>query len=172
MISGLPKYRDCRASCLSGQARAVLHDMAVMFRNEAVLQDTAQDMMTQKVLQTISDIGVVQYRDGPRTVSASIPVPANKMEMLKQHCQKVWSVFRAFFESNFPGHEVVNCYAALDLEADLTWSQRREFIYALARHEDLPEADVWLRPQSMEPGTQITPLTMHGIHIQGHVLKN
>ena len=131
--------------------------MAVMFRDEAVLQDTARNTMTQKVLQTISDIGIIQYRDGPRTVSASIPVPANKMEMLKQSCQKVWAVFNSFFESNFPGHEVVNCYAALDLEADLTWAQRKDFIYALARHEDLPEADVWLETQPMKHGTQLIP---------------
>ena len=68
-----------------------------------------------------------------------MPEPAE----LEALAEESWKLSESCMRATFPAHEQINAHAALNLEAKLSWAQRKELVYALAVHEGLPKDDLW-----------------------------
>ena len=117
-----------------------------MFRRRGVLEESAEGLLTQKALRYVRDIGPITWWDSGRQVVGAFTAPS--MQELEGLAEQIFLMAQSGMAAAFPAHEHVNAYAALDLEARLTWPQRRELVHALAVHEGLPKEDLWLLRES------------------------
>lgn len=62
---------------------------------------------------------------------------------LESHSLAIHDLAAKFFKTQFPDHEHTNSFAALDLEAELSWSQRKTLVHALAVQEGIPKDELW-----------------------------
>ena len=132
------------------QAHRILHDADVLFRQGGAFLSDAAGLVTQKAIQALQKLKVIRYVVGfghaRKEQAASVPLPP--LDQLfgpaeQQAAQDIFQVFKGFFEVNFPYYEIVNCYSCFDLEATLSWSQRKDLLAALAVHEGLAPEMCW-----------------------------
>jgi hypothetical protein len=120
----------------------VLNDLDILFLKGGVFQSDATGLVTQKALAIIRGIGTVKFWSGygstKREIAATIPMPDFHDGVIdattREDAARVYNVFKSFFDANFPAHELTNCYSCLDLEASLTWTQRRALLKPLCEH--------------------------------------
>ena len=126
------------------QAIDVMHKMQVMFKDGGVFHDSGSDLLTQKAMAAAKGIGIVKYTDGRREVACAIPVPETGVSQnIKQNCRVIFEVFESYMRANFPAHEIINAFSALDPAAPLAVSQRKKLIEALATHEGVCASQLW-----------------------------
>ena len=143
---------QCHRGCnTSPKALSILHDAEVLFARGGAFLPEAVGLVTQKVVSALKQVPVVKYYVGfgpsRRLCAAAVPLPETG-ELFgpaeKQAAQDVYAVFKSFFDVNFPNYELTNCYSCLDLESDISWSQREALLRAIAVHEGLPPDACWL----------------------------
>lgn len=123
--------------------------MSVLFERGGVFLPDAVGLATQKVFQFLKRLGVVRYFVGAgatrREVAATVPVPSSldQDEIAQQDAKQVHSIFKSFFDVNFPMYELTNCYSCFDLDAPLSWSQREKLFKSIALHESLDADESW-----------------------------
>ena len=127
--------------------------MEYFFEKGAVfLPDAAKDTVTQTVASTLREIGVVKFlgsrHPGARGArperAASVWDPSEgDLTKSKEVATKIFQVFKAYFDSNFPAHEYSNCFAWMDLSNSLTLDQRGHLVKAIAQHNMLDAESTW-----------------------------
>ena len=65
------------------------------------------------------------------------------MNVLKDFSRSLYDLMSASFEAFFPNHDHVNAFAALDLEAGLTWPDRKNLVEVLASYEKVCKTQLW-----------------------------
>ena len=124
----------------------------MLFLKGGVFQSDATGLVTQKALTILRNVGVVKYWSGNgssrREIAATIPTPDLDGvlidEATREDASRIYSAFKSYFDVNFPMHELTNCFSCLNLEATLTWAQRRGLLNAMADHESLSSDECWL----------------------------
>ena len=127
--------------CHPEQVLEAVHTMRVMFLKHGVLAAAGKDTLTQKALQIMQDTGVLHYWEGSRQVAGAFSKPHRAD--LESHSLAIHDLAAKFFKTQFPDHEHTNSFAALDLEAELSWSQRKTLVHALAVQEGIPKDELW-----------------------------
>ncbi|CAE7715604.1 unnamed protein product, partial [Symbiodinium sp. CCMP2592] len=144
---------DNDEACVTAQQAAeTIHTMEHMFDKGGVFLPSAAATVTQTVIRTLQDIGIITFL-GNRTTGSRGPRPLRAVAVWdvsegdltesRQVAQKVYRIYKAFFDSNFPRHEYSNAFAAMDLENDLTLSQRGELVQSIAQQNHMDGAKTW-----------------------------
>jgi hypothetical protein len=116
-----------------------------MFQDGGLFLPEAVDTVTQKSIRVLKKLGVVRYSVGHGNARREIAavVPAQQTPEIAARAKLVFQTFRAFFDANFPLHEVANAYCCFDLEAQLSLAQRGELLRSLAIHEGINGDEAW-----------------------------
>ena len=135
------------------QAADVLHDMEYLFeRGGLFLPEAAKDSVTQMVFRSLKDIGVVKFLgsrhpgargDRPERAASVWDPSGGDLTKSKEVAVKIYRVFKAYFDSNFPAHEYANCFACLDLANGLSLEQRGKLVRAIAKQNSLDPEATW-----------------------------
>ena len=124
------------------QVSEFLHTVEVLFDDLAILDEAArEDTVAAKTASAIKKMPVIKYWEQGRERACSIP-PASH-DRLHPVCRDIYKLVKAFLNTQFPEHELVNAYAALRLDKAVTWSQRRKLLRTIAAHEQCSDADLW-----------------------------
>ncbi|CAE7296558.1 unnamed protein product, partial [Symbiodinium sp. CCMP2456] len=126
----------------AGEVSDFLHTMEVLFDDLAILDETAaEDTITGKVASAIKKMPVIKYWEQGKERACSIP-PASH-DRLHPVCRDIYKLVKAFVNTQFPDHELVNAYAALRLDKAVPWNQRRKLLRTIAAHEQCSDSDLW-----------------------------
>ena len=125
------------------QAQQTLHSLHLLLQEQGVfVQEAAGNLLTQKMLKYVKEAAPVEWMEGPRQVVGTFTSPDEAA--LEAHAKTIYELAESGIHAMFPAHEHVNAYSALNLQATLTWPQRKDLVHALAAQEGVPKEDVWL----------------------------
>ncbi|CAE7948966.1 unnamed protein product [Symbiodinium sp. KB8] len=121
------------------EAMETKQTLKLLFKDEGIFHAAAGDTLLQKALAGLHSLGPLRWFEGSREVVASVEHP--DVNVLKDFSRSLYDLMSASFEAFFPNHDHVNAFAALDLEAGLTWPERKNLVEVLASHEKLAGSD-------------------------------
>ncbi|CAE7692666.1 unnamed protein product [Symbiodinium sp. CCMP2592] len=111
-------------SCSVMQVLELLHSVEIMFADHCIFDAVqAPDTVTQRTLRMLNELGTIPFREGGKDRVCSIPV--GETAELHDVAKQIHELFSAFVNTNFPGYEQMNAFAALRLDRTLSWKQRQ-----------------------------------------------
>ncbi len=121
-----------------------VHNIEVLFRDRGIFQVAAADTLTQKALKSLSDLGPLKYQDHNHKHERVAAVPNGDVHDLAEACDTIANLTAAFYAAQFPMHETINAYSALDLgRTSLSWKQRKDLVCVIAQHEGMSPEELW-----------------------------
>ncbi|CAE7759380.1 unnamed protein product, partial [Symbiodinium necroappetens] len=123
------------------EAMETKQTLKLLFKDEGIFHAAAGDTLLQKALAGLHSLGPLRWSEGSREVVASVEHP--DVNVLKDFSRSLYDLMSASFEAFFPNHDHVNAFAALDLEAGLTWPERKNLVEVLASHEKVCKTQLW-----------------------------
>ncbi|CAE7776247.1 unnamed protein product [Symbiodinium sp. CCMP2592] len=129
-----------KALSVSG-VQDVLREVKILFKDQAILHDATGATLTALTLKNLARLGHLTYLQGRSEVPFAIP--QGQVEDLRPITEQIYSLFQAFFATQFPNYEEVNAFALFRLDGVLSWPQRRVMLGTIALTESMSADELW-----------------------------
>lgn len=135
------------------QAEKTLHHMKTLFEQGAIFLEAGKGTCVHTLLSSLRRVGVTKFLGGGqgsktarREHAVAIGWPAPEDVALREPVEKaksVYKLFAAFFRANFPCHEEVNAYVALDVTCRMSFQDRKKLVNGIAVQHQLDPDCLW-----------------------------
>ena len=129
-------------------AAKLKHDLKVLLFDGAIFLYASEGTLVHAALSAIRGRHVFYRGSGPtddlKVIAMGWPAPGDlRRNGPIQRAKAFYDMFAAFFDANFPMHSIQNCFAAFDLDAQLSLADRRVLLQALAERSGLDAKACW-----------------------------
>ena len=138
---------DGDVSLLPSEAASLRDTLKNLLHDGAIWLEESKGTLVHAALTAIRNQKSVFFKEkagGVRVAPVGWPAPnqVGRCAPMKQ-AKDLWNQWETYFDLHFPMWEVQNSFAAFDLEAPLTMSDRKLLLQALAIHSKVDKEAVW-----------------------------